>query len=195
MNLPLILGSQSPRRKEILGFFSIPFTQAISGFDEEAVPFQGDPVSYVKTLSEGKSAALASHYPDSVILTADTVVYQNGKIFNKPANDAEALQMLDGFVGSWQSVFTSITVRQGAKVFTEVEETKVLFNTPSKDQLRHYHKKLHSADFAGGYGVQMAGSLIINRIEGCFYNIMGLPINTLSRTLAKVDIDLWCYLK
>ena len=191
----LILGSQSPRRKEILNFFSFPFESAVSYFDEEAVSFQGDPASYVCEIATGKAQALAPRFPNDLILTADTTVYKNGIIFGKPASAEEAFNALSELAGDWHSVFTGVTLLVGDQLWSAVEETKVLFNPLTAGEIRYYHKKLHWADKAGGYAIQMAGGLAIKKIEGCYYNAMGLPINSVRELLLKVKIDLWDYLK
>lgn len=193
--LKLILGSQSPRRKEILSYFALPFEQAKPQFDEESVPFNGDPRDYVCAISGGKSAELLQKFPDAIIITADTTVYREGKIYGKPVNAEEAFQYLSELVGQWHSVFTGVTVRRGNTVYHDAEETRVLFNPLTPEEIRHYHTKLHWSDKAGGYAIQMAGGLIVRKIDGCYYNVMGLPINTLRTLLQKFGIELWEYLK
>ena len=90
--MKLILGSQSPRRKEILEYFSLPFQQVKPPFDEEAVPYTGDPIAYVRELSQGKAFSLAERFPKQPILTADTIVWKEGQVYNKPKDSAEAFQ-------------------------------------------------------------------------------------------------------
>ena len=191
----LILGSQSPRRCEILNYFNLPFKQVSSDYDEDAIPFKGDPIPYVKILSKGKADVLAPHYPHEWILTADTVVYREGKIFGKPKDEDEAYQFLTQLEGKWHSVFTGLTLRNEDQEFQEVEETKVLFNDLSEEQMKSYHRVLPYVDKAGGYMIQGAGSLIVKRIEGCYYNVVGLPVNALYRVLKRAGIDLWQHLK
>lgn len=191
----LILGSQSPRRKEILGYFTLPFEQATPPFDENSVPYNNDPVQYVCSIAKGKADSLSHLYPKAAIITADTTVWRSGKIYGKPASSEEALQFLSELVGQWHSVFTGVSIRYGNIHYTESEETRVLFNPLTPEQIRHYHTKLHWSDKAGGYAIQMAGGLIVRKIDGCFYNVMGLPINTLHSLLNKIGIELWEYLK
>lgn len=191
---PLILGSKSPRRSEILSFFKLPFEQKDSDFDESGVPFHGDPAAYVCAVSRGKAAALASRYPHTVILTADTEVYRNGKVFGKPNDLETALTMLRELAGHWHSVHTGLTIRRGQEEYTLSEETRVLFHPATDKQLRLYLAGVHSFDKAGGYAVQDNGSIIVQRIEGCYYNVMGVPINTLTKLLHHIDIDLWEHL-
>lgn len=190
----LILGSQSPRRSEILGYFSLPFDQVSPKFDEDAIPFKGIPQDYVLTLSKGKADSLHQEYPQHTILTADTIVYRNGKIYGKPANEQEAVECLTELAGNWHSVFTGVTVRRGHEEYHQAEETKVLFNPLTPHQIREYHTKLHLYDKAGSYQIQMAGGLIVRKIEGCYYNIVGLPINTVRTLLVHFGVDLWNYL-
>ncbi len=190
----LILGSQSPRRREILNFFSIPFEQIASHFAEELVPFEGDPVFYASSLSEGKASSLITHYPKAVILTADTVVFKEGKIFNKPADEQENFAMLKELNGSWHSVFTAVTAINGIHTCTVCEETRVQFHNLTDPQLHLYHRAFQGTDKAGGYSIQLGGSLIVKRMEGCFYNAMGLPTHALQKVLNEVGINLWHYL-
>lgn len=193
--MQLILGSQSPRRKEVLGYFNIPFQQVSPDYDEEAVPFQGNPTEYVRILSKGKADSIAHRYPDAIIITADTIVYRDGKIFGKPKDEHEAYSFLHELQGNWHSVFTGMTLRHKGKEFQEVEETKVLFNQLTEQQMRNYHRDLHFVDKAGGYMIQGAGGLIVKKIEGCYYNVVGFPINALYSVLRLAGIDLWQHLK
>lgn len=191
----LILGSQSPRRKEILNYFSLPFEQVTSGFDEDSISFKGDPIAFVTEIAEGKARDLAKRFPEALILTADTTVYRNGKIYGKPLDAEDAFKALSDLAGKWHSVFTGVSLHSMEGITSTHEETRVLFNTLSPEEIRHYHKKLHWSDKAGGYAIQMAGGLAINKIEGCYYNAMGLPINSVRKLLLNVGIDLWDYIK
>lgn len=194
--MQVILGSQSPRRKEILSFFSIPFKQVSSSFDEEAVPFEGgDPQAYANVLSKGKADALFSQFPHDVILTADTLVYREGKIYGKPRDEQQAFDYLKALKGQWHSVYTSLTIRYREQEHQRVEETRVLFNELTDEQIHTYYRTLPYADKAGGYMIQGAGCLVVKKIEGCYYNVMGLPTNALYQVLNSVGIDLWNYLK
>lgn len=191
----LILGSQSIRRKEIMSQYSIPFTQATPPFVEEAVPFTGDPKEYVTTLSRGKAESLSHAYPNAILLTADTVVYCKGNVFNKPRDLDEAITFLSTFSGHWQSIFTGVTIRSGKEEYFDVEETRILFNELSQEQIRAFLSSIHWHDKAGGYTIQGIGNLLVRKIEGCYNNVTGLPVNTVRKLLLNVGIDLWHYVK
>lgn len=193
--MQIILGSQSPNRREILSYFSIPFIQVASNFDEESVPYAGNPGKHALLLSQKKSEMLYPHYPEDVILTADSVVYCDGKLYNKPQNEKEAFEFLSTFCGKWQSVFTGVTVRKGSLVYSDVEETKLLFNPLTPHQIKQFHQYCLFKDKAGGYAIERIGNLIVSRLEGCYDNVLGLPVNTTCQLLLKVEIDLWDFLK
>lgn len=190
----LILGSQSPRRKEILSYFSLPFEQVAGSFDEDSVKFSGNPTEYVCSLSKSKANALAPRFPDAIILTADTIVYREGKIYGKPADVEEAFRSLSELVGKWHTVYTGVTVQFGKEEFHQAEATRVSFNDLNTEQIRHYLARSHWADKAGGYAIQLVGGLIVSKIDGCYYNVMGLPVNTVHTLLKNVDVDLWNYI-
>jgi septum formation protein len=193
--MPLILGSQSPRRREIMGYFSLPFLCATPPFDEESVIFSGDPQKFAIDISRGKAASLLPLYPDSPILTADTVVYKDGKVYGKPIDEKEALGMLQELSGHWHSVLTGMTLKTSAEEHTICQETRVLFQAANRHQLEQYLRQVAFRDKAGSYAIQTAGGIIAQRIDGCFYNVMGLPLAGLSQLLSKIGIDLWDYLK
>ena len=191
----IILGSQSPKRREILGHFSIPFVVVPSAFDEESIPYEGNPGQHALILSQKKNEVLQKQYPNEVILTADSVVYSDGKLYNKPANEEEAFSFLSAFSGKWQSVFTGVTVSRGPMVYSDIEETKILVNNLTPEQIKKFHSSIFTLDKAGGYTIEKSGILIVSRLEGCYDNVLGLPINTTRKLLLKVGIDLWDFLK
>ncbi|MBA3958378.1 MAG: septum formation protein Maf [Parachlamydiaceae bacterium] len=189
-----ILGSQSPRRREIFSYFSLPFEAVTPDFDEDSVHFDNNPEEYVCALSQGKADSLYPRFPYATIITADTIVYREGKIFGKPRDRQEALETFMSLAGNWHTVYTGVTVRQREKVFSRAEATRVLFNPMLPKQIDNYLDKVEWADKAGGYAIQKAGGLIVRRIEGCYYNVMGLPINTVEKLLLHVGVELWDYL-
>jgi septum formation protein len=191
--MQVILGSQSPRRKEILSYFNIPFEQIPSSFDEDLVPFNGEPKEYVSKIAREKANVLAKLHPEATIITADTIVYSNGKVYPKPENLEIAHEFLIELSGKWHSVFTAVTIRIGGKEYSGIEETRVLFNDLKPEHIRRYHQAINVSDKAGAYAIQETGSLVCKQIEGCYYNVMGFPINTVRELLLKAGIDIWEY--
>lgn len=192
---PLILGTQSPRRLEIFSCFDLPFEQASSSFDENSVHYDGDPIAYAAAIAKGKADELYPRFLQRTILTADTVVYCEGKVYGKPHDAEDALSMLAELAGKWQSVFTAVTLRRGHEEFSHTEETRVLMNPLTKEQIKHYCEKMQPYDKAGSYQIQMPGGLIVRQIEGCYYNVVGLPINTVRTLLKSIGIELWDHLR
>lgn len=191
----LILGSQSPRRKEILGYYSLPFEQISSDFDETSVHFAGNPETYVADIACGKASVLSAQFPDAAILTADTIVYRHGKVYGKPKDAADAIATLAELSGQWHSVYSCVALSAQGSLYHKMEETRVLFNELTSEQIQTYHQKLHLYDKAGSYQLQMAGGVIVNKIDGCYYNVVGLPINSIRTLLLNIGIDLWNYLQ
>jgi septum formation protein len=175
--------------------FSMPFEQMSPAFVEESIPFMGDPISYVNSLSKGKSDSLKPLYPRAVILTADTVVFCNQKIYNKPADYPQAVEFLQELQGKWQSVFTSVCLYHDHNIYQDVEETRVLFNPMQPDQIHAYLKHTSWSDKAGGYTIQNLGVLLVKKIDGCYYNVLGLPLNTVQKLFLNIGIDLWKHVK
>jgi septum formation protein len=193
--MDIILGSTSPRRKEILEYFSLPFRQVGSDFDEDSIAFNGNPRSYVEKLAQEKGNKLVEKHPESIIITADTTVYATGKIFGKPKDDQEAFEMLSILSGQWHSVFTAITVTTKDKTLSGSEETKVLCNVLTPKEISQAIRKHSLFNKAGAYAIQRSGGLIVQKIDGCYYNVVGFPINTLHTLLITFGIDLWDYIK
>lgn len=190
----IILGSTSPRRKEILSFFQIPFIQASPDFDEDSVPQHLDPDAYAVEIAKGKLLSLIPKHQDSLIITADTVVYKEGLYFGKPKNEEEAAFFLNSLQGSWHSVISAVCLYYKGQIVTQAEETRVHFNFLTNEEILKYISFVKWQDKAGGYSIQDSGGLLVNRIEGCFYNVLGFPINTFRYLLKEVGIDLWQFL-
>lgn len=190
----IILGSSSPRRAQILQFFSIPFTQIASQFDEDSAIYEGNPYSYVDSLSLAKAKALVKNHEDHLILTADTAVFYENQVYNKPKNLKEAVTFLETFSGNCHSVISSLTLYSKGSFFTKNQETKVTFHTLQPHEIDTYLNHIEYLDKAGGYAIQGNGMLLVQKIEGCYYNVMGLPINSLKELLLNANINLWDFL-
>lgn len=186
--MQLILASASPRRKELMGLYRIPFVIRVADIDETMDP-QGQPWEEVARVSRRKAAAIARETGD-VVVAADTIVVCDGKILGKPRTAEEAEQMLRLLSGRDHQVMTGVTVmRDDAEaVFTEV--TDLHFRNLSDREIREYVASGEPMDKAGAYGIQGGAALFCSRMVGDYYNVMGLPVCRLGETLRKLAPDM-----
>lgn len=185
----IVLASKSPRRQELLERIGITdFTVRVPDADESYDPTM-TPEEIVCHISRKKSMALASS-DDEIVITADTMVFLDDKRLGKPKDEADALQMLTALQGRHHTVCTGVTVRQGEQVLTCAAATDVYFRTATEAELRAYIRGGEPMDKAGSYGVQGQGALLVERIDGDFFNVMGLPVLLLSRMLQQFGVDL-----
>lgn len=190
----IILASQSPRRAEILSALNLPFHVVPSHFDEDSVPYDNHPGKYVCQLAESKAKSIAANHPDSVVIAADTVVFLDHVPYGKPPTREDAVRYLTELCGKWHSVYTGVSVIKGNMHRQAAEETRVLFNPLSQDQINAYLNAIQWQDKSGAYAIQgNGGSLLVSKIDGCFYNVMGLPVSVLQTLLLHFGIDLWNY--
>ena len=185
----IILGSGSPRRRELLAKIGITEFTVSTPEVEERYPDTLSPAQIVCHLSAIKSRAIESSEED-IVITADTMVFLDDKRLGKPADEAEALAMLTALQGRRHTVCTGVTVRQGERVLTRAAATDVYFRPATEAELRAYIRGGEPMDKAGSYGVQGQGSLLVERIDGDFFNVMGLPVVLLSRMLQQFGISL-----
>lgn len=185
----IVLASGSPRRHELLQRMGITdFDVRIPEADESYSP-QLSPAEIVMQISRQKSdAARSLCTAEEILITADTMVFLDSQRLGKPQDTAEALQMLLSLQGRKHTVCTGVTVRQGARSITECESTDVYFRPASKQELNAYIRTGEPMDKAGAYGVQGLGGLFVEKIDGDFYNVMGLPILRLSQMLEQFGI-------
>lgn len=181
----IILGSASPRRKQLLSDLGFDFTVETIDADETSWPQElkgGDIAQY---LAEKKAAAFPrSLLQNELLVCGDTIVWQSGKIFNKPADAKEATIMLKNLSGCSHEVFTGICLRSGTKQKSFYDRTTVYFRKLGEDEIEHYITNFKPFDKAGSYGVQdWIGYVGIEKIEGSFYNVMGLPVQRLYQEL------------
>ncbi len=184
----VVLASGSPRRRELLGHLGIPFVVRPSEADESYAPDQ-TPEEIVASISRRKALA-AQAAPQELVIAADTMVFLDRARLGKPRDEAEALAMLTALQGRRHTVCTGVTVRRGAQILTEAESTAVWFRPASEAELRAYIATGEPMDKAGAYGIQGLGALLVERIDGDFYNVMGLPLLRLSRMLAAFGLTL-----
>ena len=187
----IVLASGSPRRQELLGRMGITdFTVRVPEA-EESYPAGLSPEETVCYISREKSdAARLLCDENELIITADTMVFLDDKRLGKPKDEAQALEMLTALAGRRHTVCTGVTVRRGNVILTRAQSTDVYFRPATERELRAYIRTGEPMDKAGAYGVQGKGSLLVRRIDGDFFNVMGLPVEMLAEMLKTFEIDL-----
>ncbi|MGI5987359.1 MAG: Maf family protein [Dysosmobacter sp.] len=185
----LVLASGSPRRQELLGRMGITDFDVRVPDTEENFPQGLSPREVVCYISREKSdAAAALCTDDEIVITADTMVFLDDRRLGKPKDEADALSMLTALQGRRHTVCTGVTVRQGSRILTEAESTEVCFRPATEEELRAYIATGEPMDKAGAYGIQGLGALLVEGIQGDFFNVMGLPILRLSRMLSTFGV-------
>ncbi len=182
----LILASKSPRRKELLGFITNDFI-VVSEEIDETVPEDMTPENAVLYLSR-KKAELFQNSED-VVIGADTIVVLNGKILGKPADEEEAFSMLKSLSGKEHSVLTGVTLISPSGKKSFYKETKVKFFELSDGEISNYIKTGECMDKAGAYGIQGFGSLLVEKIDGDYFNVVGLPVSALFRDGSRFTLS------
>ena len=189
--MDIILASQSPRRRELLGQMGLKGFKITSPDVDETVDENLHPSMVVEELSLRKAKAVAAHADqDDLIIAADTVVALEGTVLGKPSDEGDAFTMLSALSGNRHYVYTGVTVIQGDKTVTQHEVTTVTFRDVEPEEIDNYIATGEPMDKAGAYGIQGLGSLFISGIDGDYFNVMGLPIYRLGRILAEFDLDL-----
>jgi septum formation protein len=189
--MDIILASQSPRRRELLGQMGLKGFKITSPDVDETVDENLHPSMVVEELSLRKAKAVAAHADqDDLIIAADTVVALEGTVLGKPSDEGDAFTMLSALSGNRHYVYTGVTVIQGDKTVTQHEVTTVTFRDVEPEEIDNYIATGEPMDKAGAYGIQGLGSLFISGIDGDYFNVMGLPIYRLGRILAEFGLDL-----
>lgn len=185
----IVLASASPRRQELLRRIGITdFTVRVPQV-EEYYPEDLTPEEIVTYISREKSLAVPSE-DDEIVITADTMVFLDRARLGKPRDEHHALEMLTALQGRQHTVCTGVTVRQGERILSRAQSTRVYFRPASQAELQAYIAGGEPMDKAGAYGVQGQGSLLVERIDGDFFNVMGLPVVLLEQMLAEFGIYL-----
>ena len=188
MNKKIILGSASPRRRELLSQIGIEFTVRVS--EKEEVYHSETPEEIVKELMKAKNIA-EEIKADTVIIGADTVVVLDQKILGKPEDEEDAFRMLKSLQGRPHEVYTGVAVlsrdrEKGRLVRSHAVKTAVYVHEMTDDEIRSYIATGEPADKAGGYGIQGAFAKYIDRIDGDYYNVVGLPVSYVYQTLKEI---------
>ena len=180
----VILASQSPRRKELMGLFHIPFIIRVSDADETMDP-RLSAAEAVAAVSRRKAEAVTRN-PDDVVIAADTIVVCGGQILGKPRDEADASRMLHLLSGRDHQVMTGMTLLRGSTCRTVTEITDIHFRELTDREITAYIATKEPMDKAGSYGIQGGAALCAQRRVGDYYNVMGLPVCRLSQLLREI---------
>ena len=186
LSRPLVLASASPRRRDLLLQIGIPHLVHPAQIDESLRPDE-EPIAYVRRLAQEKAQAVRALYPGAIVLAADTTVVLADEVLGKPTDRAEAERMVGALAGRTHAVHTGIAVCAGDVGQMHVETTAVTFTAIPPAELREYLATGDSLDKAGAYGIQGYAARWISRIEGDFFNVVGLPLAATVRLLREVD--------
>ncbi|MBS7526837.1 septum formation protein Maf [Fusibacter paucivorans] len=184
--MKIILASQSPRRIALLEAFNLQF-EAEPSTSEEVYDETDDPKCVVMSLAFEKGYEIAQKHPEDIVLSFDTVVYSD-KILGKPKDEEDALEMLKALNGKTHQVFTGLSIiklNENIKI-TDVSETCVTFVQTDEATLKRYVDTGEPLDKAGAYGIQGSGAVLVDRIDGDYYTVMGLPLSKLNDYLNQL---------
>ncbi len=187
----LILASGSPRRRQLLTSLHVPFEVIKPGVDESAYALDElHPAMQAEFLAEVKAQAVASHYPDALVIGSDTVVVIDGDVLGKPRDEADAFEMLKRLQGQTHEVISAIAVCHDSRCERTHAVTRVTMTRLSDAHIRDYIATGEPMDKAGAYAIQGYGSLMIPHIEGCYFNVVGMSLNALNTLFGRFGFSL-----
>ena len=181
---PLVLASGSPRRRQLLEMLRIPFRVIAPQVDEHVAPGER-PDAYVTRLSRAKAEAVVAGAPGDLVLAADTTVVLDGEIFGKPDGAGAAVAMLRRLQGRTHEVMTSVAVARDGELAQALDVSRVTFRPVDEATLAAYVATGEPLDKAGAYAIQGFGAPLIERVEGDFFGVMGLPLRLALDLLAR----------
>lgn len=187
-SLPIILASKSPRRKKLLKQLNLKFRTTSVDVDEK-IHKKEDPKLAVKRLAELKMSAATERISEGIIITADTIVVLNEKVLGKPADEKDAYKILKLLSDNTHTVYTGFSIynTEKEKQITKVEKTRVTFRKLNDIEIKDYIASGSPMDKAGAYGIQDDfGAVFIKKINGCYYNVVGLPLSSLYDALQRI---------
>ena len=189
----IILASASPRREFLLKQIGLDF-QVIPSCVEEIVDSQLEPQEMVLKLAKLKAEAVAREYPEAIVLGADTIVCCEGRVLGKPRNREEAAKMLHFLSGRVHEVVSGVVLQRliPESVRGEAVTTRVKFRNLTDEEIAGYIATGEPFDKAGAYGIQGMGALLVEKIEGCYFNVVGLPLSRLPDMFREFGVDLLC---
>lgn len=195
--MKIILATDSKRRIELLNSLGVEFRVISSGYEECDDINKNFPGEVALHNASAKANKVAKNQRSGIIIAADTIVYKNGVVYGKPADVSEAKEMLDELAGGSHSVCTGVSVidAENKTEETDVETTVVHMRELTESEIDVYLSLINPLDKAGGYAIQTAGSLIIDGIEGCYYNVVGMPIALIDRLFHKFGFSIFDMIK
>lgn len=184
-NKNILLGSQSPRRLELLKGLGLEFS-VVKIESDETYPHDLVREEITEHISKNKAEAYINLQPNEILITADTLVWLDNLVLGKPVDEEDAFQMIQRMAGKTHEVFTSVTLKSTKKNITFSETTQVHLDEFTHEEIRYYIQNFKPFDKAGAYGIQdWLGYAKISNINGCYYNVMGLPLRKLYRELIE----------
>ena len=183
--MAIILASQSPRRRELMGLFGLPFTVQVADIDETMDPSLS-PAQEVARVSAMKARAVPCG-PEDTVIAADTIVVCQNQVLGKPRDEADAERMLALLSGRTHQVMTGLTVLRGNRCITHTEITDIQFRELTKQEILDYIRTKDPMDKAGSYGIQSGAALFVEGIRGDYYNVVGLPVCRLGQILKTLE--------
>ncbi|GAB6991410.1 Maf family protein [Paenibacillus pini] len=191
----VILASTSPRRQELIASLGLPY-EIYPSHADESTSEDWSPAQVVEGLALRKAEAVypafAEREENAVIIGSDTIVVLEDRVLGKPANDQDAIDMLKSLQGRTHNVYTGVACidAMNGKTIVRHQVTSVTMKTLSDAKIRNYVKSGEPSDKAGAYGIQGLGATLVDRIEGCYFNVVGLPVSMLSDMLSEFGIDI-----
>jgi len=190
----IIFASTSSRRKEIATAMGLEFEMIPSGYEED-MSLDLPPEELVKTLSYGKAKDVADKLSEGIVVGIDTIVCIDNKKLGKPKNKEEAFEMLRRLSGKFNYVYSGVCLIncKTGKIIKDFELTKVKFRKISDLEIEKYVATGEPMDKAGAYGIQGLAGIFVEKIDGCYFNVMGLPVHNLYKNLKKMGVDVFDY--
>lgn len=184
-DIKIILASASPRRRELLAQAGFEFEVITSDVDEVVDP-RLTPEMLVMSLAKQKAQAVAVNYEDCVVIGSDTVVVLDGRVLGKPRDEADAVSMLESLSGRTHEVYTGVCIAYGGETHCFFECTRVKFCKLEAEQIKAYVETKEPMDKAGAYGIQGKGCVLVEGIEGDYFNVVGFPVSRFCREYKKL---------
>ena len=182
--MKIILASQSPRRKELLGQL-VPSFEVVPADIDETINEKDTPKEYVDKMASSKSEVVAASYPTDLVIASDTIVAIDDEILGKPTSREDAFLMLKKMSGRKHMVYTTVVLQQGKKIRKETVPAEVTFFTLTDEEINQYLDTGEHKDKAGAYGIQGAASVFVKKVNGDYYSIVGFPVGVVHQMLKE----------